>query len=205
MLASKGKIVDASFVNVPRQRNSRDENAEIKEGKTPEDFKENPSVQRQKDVDARWTTKNGARHFGYKNHIKTNCKTKLIEKFETSDASVHDSQKLSSLIEKTDGEIYADSAYRSAEINEMLKEHKIRNRIHEKGYRNRPLTEQQKQKNNSKSKIRARIEHVFGFQHNSMKSGWIRTIGFKRAQLQIALSNLAYNLARFQQLGYTMN
>ena len=178
LLASKGKIVDASFVNVPRQRNSRDENAEIKEGKTPESFTKKPAKARQKDVDARWTTKNKERHYGYKNHIKVNRKNKLIENFEVTDASVHDSQK--------------------------LKELNIRNRIHEKAYRNRPLTEEQKQNNRKKSKIRARVEHVFGFQHNNMKSGWIRTIGFKRAELQIALANLAYNLGRFQQLGYTM-
>jgi len=204
LLASKGKIVDASFVNVPRQRNSRNENAEIKEGKTPESFTKNPAKERQKDVDARWTTKNKERHYGYKNHIKVNRKNKLIENFEVTDASVHDSQKLKDLIDEKDGELYADSAYRSREIDEKLKELNIRNRIHEKGYRNRPLTEEQKQNNRKKSKIRARVEHVFGFQHNNMKSGWIRTIGFKRAELQIALANLAYNLGRFQQLGYTM-
>ena len=204
LLASKGKIVDASFVNVPRQRNSRDENAEIKEGKTPESFTKNPAKARQKDVDARWTTKNKERHYGYKNHIKVNRKNKLIENFEVTDASVHDSQKLKDLIDEKDGELYADSAYRSREIDEKLKELNIRNRIHEKAYRNRPLTEEQKQNNRKKSKIRARVEHVFGFQHNNMKSGWIRTIGFKRAELQIALANLAYNLGRFQQLGYTM-
>lgn len=37
LLASRGKIVDASFVDVPRQRNSREENASIKEGGTPEE------------------------------------------------------------------------------------------------------------------------------------------------------------------------
>ena len=204
LLASKGKIVDASFVNVPRQRNSRDENAEIKEGKTPESFTKKLAKARQKDVDARWTTKNKERHYGYKNHIKVNRKNKLIENFEVTDASVHDSQKLKDLIDEKDGELYADSAYRSREIDEKLKELNIRNRIHEKAYRNRPLTEEQKQNNRKKSKIRARVEHVFGFQHNNMKSGWIRTIGFKRAELQIALANLAYNLGRFQQLGYTM-
>jgi len=79
-LASKGKIIDASFVNVPRQRNSRAENAEIKKGKTPKNFTKKPAKERQKDVDARWATKNKERHYGYKNHIKVNRKTRLIEK-----------------------------------------------------------------------------------------------------------------------------
>ena len=38
MLAKEGSIVDASFVAAPKQRNSREENAQIKEGKRPEGF-----------------------------------------------------------------------------------------------------------------------------------------------------------------------
>jgi hypothetical protein len=55
----QGQIVDASIVPAPRQRNSRDENKCIKEGKVPEEWKENPAKLRQKDVDARWTKKHG--------------------------------------------------------------------------------------------------------------------------------------------------
>ena len=65
--ARKGQIVDASFVDVPKQRNSRSENAEIKEGKIPQRFEENPNIKSQKDIDARWTKKNEETHFGYKN------------------------------------------------------------------------------------------------------------------------------------------
>ena len=57
MISHEGSIVDASFVDVPRQRNSREENQEIKEGKVPESFKKNKHVLRHKDVDARWTKK----------------------------------------------------------------------------------------------------------------------------------------------------
>lgn len=35
--------------------------------------------------------------------------------------------------------------------------------ICEKGFRGHPLDEEQKQNNRSKSKIRCRVEHVFGF------------------------------------------
>jgi IS5 family transposase len=54
LIINKGKIIDASFVEVPRQRNSREENAQIKSGQTPASFTENPHKQSQKDVDARW-------------------------------------------------------------------------------------------------------------------------------------------------------
>jgi hypothetical protein len=70
LLAQPGKLVDASFVDVPRQRNTREENATIQGGGTPAEWSEQPAKQRQKDVDARWIQKNDERHYGYKNHVK---------------------------------------------------------------------------------------------------------------------------------------
>ncbi|MGC9355531.1 MAG: IS5/IS1182 family transposase, partial [Mariniphaga sp.] len=89
VFANEAKMVDASFMESPRQRNSREENKYIKEtGTAPEAWKEKPHKLCQKDVDARWTKKNNAVFFGYKNHIKSDTKTKFIEKFEVADASV---------------------------------------------------------------------------------------------------------------------
>ena len=65
-LARGGQMVDATIVAVPRQRNSRDENEQIKSGTTPEGWKKRPSKNRQKDKDARWTKKHGRSFFGYK-------------------------------------------------------------------------------------------------------------------------------------------
>lgn len=55
VFANEGKMVDASFVEVPKQRNTREENIEIKEGKVPSAWKKNKLAQ--KDTDARWTKK----------------------------------------------------------------------------------------------------------------------------------------------------
>jgi len=63
LLAQAGKLVDASFVDVPRQRNTRAENATIKAGGVPEAWAEQPAKQRQKDVDARWPQKNAEVHY----------------------------------------------------------------------------------------------------------------------------------------------
>ena len=205
LLASKGKIVDASFVDVPRQRNSKEDNAAIKSGNKPVGFATQPPAhQRQKDLDARWMTKNRERHYGYKNHIKINAKTKLIERYGFSDASVHDSQKLEALLDEEDGSLWADSAYSGAPLANKLKALKIRNHIHEKGYRGHPLSKAQKARNTTKSKTRVRVEHVFGFQKMNMNADWIRTIGKHRAHFQIGLSNFIYNLHRMMQLGYCM-
>lgn len=200
LLATKGKLVDAQFVDVPRQRNTREENQRIKDGeRAPEDW---TKVKRaQKDVDARWATKNKETHFGYKNHVKANRKTKLIEHYAVTDASVHDSQVIGALLTESDGELYADSAYRSEEISAAVKELGIRNRIHERAYRNRPLSPAQKERNRAKSRIRARIEHIFGFLTGTMGADWIRTIGMRRAKRAIGMANLVYNMARTMQLG----
>lgn len=202
IIAQNGCIVDASFVEVPRQRNKKEENDQIKDGNAPEEWIEQPNKLRQKDTDARWATKQNQRHYGYKNHIKIDKKSKLIKKYVTTDASVHDSQAISDLIEDSDSnhEMYADSAYSGEPIEQLLENKKIRNRIHEKGYRNNPLTEKQKEDNKKKSRVRARVEHVFGCIKNSMKGAYIRCIGIERAEAVIGLINLCYNMLRYIQL-----
>ena len=140
LVAQNGTMVDASIVEAPKQRNSRDENGQIKEGKTPDGWSE--STRRQKDIDARWVTKGGVRHYGYKNHIKADVTTKLIKRYHVTDAAVHDSQGIEDLLDESDArqKLYGDSAYSGEKIRGMLEEKSIRNCIHEKGYRNRPLT-----------------------------------------------------------------
>jgi transposase, IS5 family len=202
LIAQNGNIVDASFVEVPRQRNNKEENEQIKSGHVPDDWKDEPHKLRQKDTDARWMTKAKQKHYGYKNHIKIDKKSKLINKYVTTNASVHDSQVLVDLIAKADShhEMYGDSAYSGEPIARLLKKKNIRNRIHEKGYRDNPLTEKQKAANRKKSKVRARVEHVFGCIKNSMKGSFIRCIGIKRAEAVIGLINLCYNIVRYVQL-----
>ena len=79
LITKKGIMVDASFAKVPIQRNTPDENDQIKNGETP-NWDENKT--RQKDVDADWTKKGGQSHYGYKQHIKADLKSKLITNFE---------------------------------------------------------------------------------------------------------------------------
>ena len=198
LITNNGSIIDASFVEVPRQRNSRQENAVIKEGKIPEGWAEDPEKLRQKDTDARWTKKNNETHYGYKDHVKVDTESKLIKAFEVTDASVHDSQVVEPLLDKTDKdtELHADSAYRSEQIEKTLRKRGVRSRIHEKAHRNRPLTKAQIRSNRGKSRIRARVEHVFAHITNSMNGFVIRSIGIARARGIVGLINLAYNIVR---------
>jgi IS5 family transposase len=197
-IARGGQMVDATIVPVPRQRNSGDENEQIKTGTTPEDWKKRPSKNRQKDKDARWTKKYGRSFFGYKNHVNADARHKLIRDYAVSDASEHDSQKLDDLLNRgnTSSDVDADSAYRSAETERKLRAQGFRSRIHKRGRRNRPLTEAEVRANHRKSKVRVRIEHVFGAQENAPGGRLVRTIGIVRAMIKIGLQNLAYNIRR---------
>jgi IS5 family transposase len=202
IITRSGSIVDASFVEAPKQRNSRDENERIKSGEIPKEWKESPHKLRQKDTDARWTKKNAENHYGYKNHVKVDKTSKLIVTYSVTDASVHDSREIVGLVEEQDQELYADSAYVGGELHEEIckKSKDIKLKIHEKGYRNHPLTEEQKSSNREKSRIRARVEHVFGHMTQSMNGLFVRSIGMCRARCAVGLQNLAYNLSRYRYL-----
>ena len=202
LIANKGKVVDATIVKAPIQRNTRTENEKIKQGEEIEEWEANPNKNRQKDKDARWVKKHGKSSYGYKDHIKMDRKSKLIDSYSVGTASEHDSQKLKDLISKRDkGQtLYGDSAYRGEEQEKIIKKAKMKSRIHLKGYRGNPLNEQEQKTNSSRSRIRVRVEHVFGHMKKCMSGFEIRTIGMQRAEVQIGLKNLAYNIMRSSYL-----
>lgn len=199
-MAKKGQIIDASIVEAPKQRNSREENELIKKGQKPQGWDE--AKQRQKDVDARWTKKNGKTYYGYKNHICIDVKHKLIRGYEVTEASVHDSAIFEQLLDRKNSsrDVYADSAYRSEESTKKLKKKGFREHLQRKGCKNRRLTIWEQQGNRTRSKIRSRVEHVFGAQAITAVTLIIRTIGIARAKVKIGLRNLAYNMNRFSIL-----
>ena len=110
-LAMGGQIIDASIVAVPKQRNSREENARIKAGETPAGWEDKPAKRRQKDVEARWTKKHGKSHYGYKNHVNVDRRHKLVRRYHVSDAAEHDSQVLDDILDgdNTALGVWADS------------------------------------------------------------------------------------------------
>ena len=168
-----GQIIDATVVPAPKQRNSDEEKAAIKQGKVPERWKEKPAKIRQKDRDARWTVKyskakvrEGADPrsfkpvdlvipmFGYKNHIGIDRAHGLIRTWDASAANAHDGARLPELIARA---------------------------------------------NAKRSAIRSAVEHVFAGQKHRMGL-FIRTIGIGRARIKIGMANLAYNFQRLAWL-----
>lgn len=201
LITHTGTIVDATFVEAPRQHNHHDENTDINQGKTPEEWEKPQNIHklRQKDMDARWTRKGREFHFGYKDHVKADADSKLITDYTVTPANVHDSQPMPAMINKTDKAVYADSAYWGSVVAEALPD-TVENHIHERGTKKQPLTEEQKASNRIKSKTRCRIEHIFGFMTSSMHGITVRSVGLARAEFNIGLTNLIYNLCRFEFL-----
>jgi transposase, IS5 family len=202
-----GQIIDATFIPVPIQRNTKEENASIKAGNTPQEWRQQNTKATNKlahkDVNARWTKKGGVSHYGYKNHANVDQKTKIITQWTSTDASVHDSQAFEKILRSPQEggvDVSADSAYRSDETQELLSKGGYNSRIHERAYRGAPLTDAQKASNKEKSKIRARVEHVFGHMQTSFGGMLIRSIGELRAKVNIGLMNLTYNLSRVEML-----
>lgn len=200
MFARKGQMVDATFVEVARQRNSREDNATIKAGAVPEGWKEHPQKARQKDVDARWTKKNGERYYGYKNHVKVDSRSKLIEDFTVTAASVHDSNALEELIAEGDPTTYVDSAYAGERCEKVFAERNVQAKPIERAYRNKPLNRSQKRYNRARSRIRVRVEHVFATMRMCMRKTWNRCVGLSRNRAMISMTNLVYNMVRFEQI-----
>ena len=167
-------------MRVPIQRNRREENARIRAGEVPEDWSK--AKRAQKDVDA-------SRH-------------KLVRNYRVTPANVHDSQVFDEVIDpdNEDPDVWADSAYRSEATEARLEGATYLSPIHEKGQAGQPLNDEQTQRNQARSRIRARVEHLFGFQENSLGGKRVRTLGLARAKIKIGLMNLAYNLCRYAQL-----
>ena len=211
-LAMGGQIVDATIVAAPKQRNTEAERAAIKAGQIPEGWAEKPAKLRQKDRDARWTVKfskarpreDGAPQvdlavpaFGYKNHVAIDRRHGLIRGWTASHAAAHDGARLAEVIDtgNTAGDVWADTAYRSAKNEAWLAARGLVSRIHRKKPPGRPMAPQTRRANARKSAVRSAVEHVFARQKGPMGLV-VRTIGLARARVKIGLANLVYNMKR---------
>ena len=126
------------------------------------------------------------------------------------DAAVHDSQAVDHLLMRgnTGSGVWAgrcccaigpsdnDDAYRSEEMEAKLRDRKLKSHIRRKGTRGKPLTDQAKGSNRTKSTnsafVRVRVEPVFGAQTNNTGGTLVRTIGLVRAKAKIGMKNLLW-------------
>lgn len=137
---SGGTIVDATIIEAPTSTKNKD---------------------KQRDAEMHSTKKGNQWHFGMKLHIGVNSKTGIVHSATVTAANVHDSQTLPALMHGGETRLYGDSAYANQKEVIKQKSGKAQDFTQARAYRNKPLTQTQKDKNSTKAKTRAKVEHPF--------------------------------------------
>ena len=197
--ARKGRMVDATSVEVARQRNSRGEDAAIREGRRPEGWEETPEMLRRKDLEARWARKNEVGHYGCRNHVKVDSRSKPIEGFVATGAAVHGSRALEALLEAGDPKTRADSACAGKACGAAFAAKQVEGEATGRACRNKQPTARRRKRTLAKPKIRVRAGHVFATMKMSTRGAWSRCVGRARNEAAAAMTNLAHNMVRIGQ------
>lgn len=201
--AQGGQIIDATIVTVPKAQLDKEEKESVKGGETPTHWSDKQAAHI--DTDARWTAKRDVYYFGYKAHVNTDQQHKLIRAIDVTPANIDDRVPLEALIDQTEARkqtgktVHADRGYHSEAVREMLKVMGFIDGVARKDDQNRFDQTEIHQRNQRLSRIRARVEHVFGAWEKTMGKT-IRTIGSKRAAAQITIQATVYNLRRWVTL-----
>lgn len=176
-------IIDASVIEA---KNSRPKKG--KDGRNTQDPQASYTSKRASDGKPKTT-------YGYKLHANSD-EDGFIVKYSTTPANVHDSKEFKKLLTGQEHQVYADSAYKSKDHDQYLKEHGIDNQIHERAYRNKPLTQEQKQANTWRSQVRNRVESVFGILKLHYRASKARHLGLMQLNTAMGFALMAYNLKR---------
>lgn len=190
-IAQGGQIVDTILITTRKPTKVRTPN-ELSALRDP--------CQRQVDLDATFTKKGNTSYFGYKGHVNVDAKHKLVRRVVVTTASIHDSHILPWDDSNTKKSFYGDSAYKSQAMDDQLAKKAMVNRIHRRAYRGQPLNGHDRRFNHASSRVRCRVEHVFGQVKVWGRKVQLRCIGLKRSTLGIGVKFLVYNLARWRFL-----
>ena len=171
-------------------------------GDIDKELKHKANKRRHKDTDARWAKKGGEKHFGYKNHVKTDAKSKFIKKGVTTNARDHESKPTKELVDDSDNgqELHADSAYIGKGVKKIMRKHNMKDRIIKRNTKGKKISKWQQTINKKNSKNRVRVEHVFGYCEQSLLGMRSRAVGFVRNAAFNTLTNLVYNLNRYEEV-----
>jgi len=148
------------------------------------------------DKDTGYTVRKGNAVSGYKVHVGMDAGSLMIRKMELSRIEEHDHDYLKPMIAKDAEAVYADKAYRSSEHEKYLRKRGIKSRVLFKGYRNRPLTVAQKNKNRTWSGVRSVIEPKMNDLKRWCSMGQMRYYGLDRNRIWMFICGLAANFKR---------
>ncbi len=134
---SRGTIVDATIIHAPSSTKNRT---------------------KARDPEMHQTKKGNQWYFGMKAHIGVDSQTKLIHSVAATAANVHDSQVLPELLHGQETRVWGDSAYSGQ--RDVIRQHapKAKSFIQANAHR---LSEAERARNRTKSKVRAKVEHAF--------------------------------------------
>lgn len=196
-ITKTGSIVDASFIEAPKRKNTKEQREQLKKGEIPEEWidKEHPQKLRQRDTDATWTVKGKETHFGYKDTVKVDLDSKLIDTYKVTTDSVNDLTAAKGIFDATDKVAYGDAAYPSLEVPENVEK-----QFCESPTKNHPLSEEQKERNHKKAKLRCRVEHIFAGMVQMIGGTTLRCKSMERAVFNISMLNMLYNMRRVLSL-----
>ena len=116
---------------------------------------------KERDPEMHQTKKGNQWYFGMKAHIGVDSQTKLIHSVAATAANVHDSQVLPELLHGQETRVWGDAAYSGQ--RDVIQRHAPRAKsfVQTKAHRHRPLSETQRARNRTKSKVRAKVDHAF--------------------------------------------
>ena len=137
---NRGTIVDATIISAPSSTKN---------------------CTQERDPEMHQTKKGNQWYFGMKAHIGVDSRTKLIHSVAATAANVHDSQVLPDLLHGQEARVWDGAAYSGQ--RHVIRHHapQAKNFVQTKAHRHRPLSEAERARNRTKSKVRAKVEHVF--------------------------------------------
>lgn len=176
-------IIDASVIQAQRNRPNKN-----KKGESTQDPEAAYNVKTASDGKQKTT-------YGFKAHINVD-EDGFIKAAKMTAGNVHDSQVFESLLTGSEHEVYADSAYKSKAHDQLLENKHITNKVLERAYRNKPLTEAQKTSNRYASQIRSIVERNFGVLKKYYGLGQARYLGLARNSARVSIMCIAHNIKR---------
>ncbi len=181
LMVKSGTLIDATLVESQGRRASGSEEAT--------------------DKDASWTRKGSRSHYGYKMHVGVDEGSGLIRKAVLTPANVNDTEAADELILGDELAVYADRAYDTHGRRRKLKAMGIEDRIMRRANKHHPeLADEEKLRNGLISKVRARVEKVFGTLKRSYGYSKVRYIGLERNATEMWFKCMAYNLRRAERI-----
>lgn len=185
IMVRQGTITDATTIHAPGSTKNQD---------------------KARDAEMSSTKKGNNWHFGMKAHVGVDSKSGLAHTLVCTTASVHDSQVADQLLHGEEREVYGDKAYSSEERRQAFISRGVRWRVCLKAARGKSLTSQEQAWNQSRSRIRSRVEHGFGVIKHLWGYRKVRYDGLTKNRCQLfalfTLSNLYLarrSLLRIQQ------